>query len=159
MARKSSPKLPVAPGVVLARLDLPGLLDEKDVVPQSIAALIEGLQACRTYPTPDGPCTEPDHATRIKAAQALLAYAVGEPVKRQQILSAALPVTPPSQAELTETIDRKIAALLGEKAVTLQSLVAARKAMSGASAKESAGREKLTEEEIVAKAREIHGIL
>ncbi len=54
----------------------------------AVDTLFECLQAVRTYYDlySKSMVTEPDYATRLGAAKALIANEVGEPIKRQQIL-------------------------------------------------------------------------
>lgn len=106
------------------------LLDEKDAISLSIDALIDSLYAMRSYGTPDGPITEPDYATRVKAAQALLSYAVGEPIKRSQVLHGEIPKTPIEPSELKKLIDAKLSTRINSDNVTTAELVAAKKALS-----------------------------
>lgn len=105
------------------------LLDEKRAVELSIDALIDALGAMRSYGTPDGAITEEDYATRVKAAQALLSYAVGEPIKRSQVLHGEIPKTPLEPSELKKLIDAKLSARINSDNVTTAELVAAKKAL------------------------------
>jgi hypothetical protein len=62
---------------------------------KAVATLIECLNAERTYYDmyAKAMVCEPDYATRRAAACALLAYDVGEPIKRQQILTGQIETT------------------------------------------------------------------
>lgn len=64
------------------------LLFDSNTRQQAVQVLINCLEAKRTYYDlyAKTMVTEPDYATRTQAARLLLAYDVGEPVKRQQIV-------------------------------------------------------------------------
>lgn len=136
--------------------DLPQLLKSHDAVTRAVDTLIECLEAKRSFVQNGKVTTEPDFHVRAKASELLLAYSVGEPVKRQQILSGKMPKTPPSREELRQTLEQKIATIVLSDAVTLPELLAARKTLIELEGKERLS--PLSEEEAVAMARRIHGI-
>ena len=71
--------------------------------------------------------SEPDSKTRLAAAQLLLSYGVGHPVKRQEIVTTQASAQAPEPSALIEAIDRKMAALLHRNDLTLPQLLAAKK--------------------------------
>lgn len=145
-------RIPETPNLHLARI-----LEENGAVEKSVKTLTEMLDATMEFWSKKDECMvlEVDGATRVKAAQILLAYSVGDPVKRQQILSGKLPVEPVDRTALRETIDKKIAAMVNRPDVTLQELLQACKAL--AESDKDSPMSPMTEAELVKKAREIHG--
>ena len=144
---RSSPSKPAA----LARY-----LEEENIALQAVQALARNLTATRHLwdtkkkewiGVPNGP-------TQVAAARALLAYTIGEPVKRQEILTGPTPEEAPAPEELKATIEKKIAGFVTQDSVTLPQLLAARKALPGSVVTEKPW----TPEEWVAHARRVHGI-
>ena len=107
------------------------LMAEKGSVEKALDALHANLSAKRSrYDAAKGEwIVEDDGPTQVASAKALLAWGIGEPVKRQQILSGKIPTTPPTAAELRETIRAKLAARIDQPDVSVAELVAARKAL------------------------------
>lgn len=138
--------------------ELAKLLEDGKAVEKAVATLIELLKS--TIWHYDASLKEweleVDGGTRVKAAQLLLAYSVGEPVKRQQILTGTIPDKPVDGNELRETINRKIAARVNAPDVTVAELVAAGKSL--AEAEKDAPMTPLTEAEATEEARRIHGM-
>jgi hypothetical protein len=134
------------------------LMVKKGSVEKALDALHRNLDAKRShFDTASGTWIEEnDSAAQVASAKALLSWGIGEPVKRQQILSGKIPTTPPTPAELRETITAKIAAQLERPDVSVAELVAARKALAEQEA--DAPAPKLTEAEREAEVRRILGI-
>ena len=145
--RRSSPSKPAA----LARY-----LEEENVALQAIQALTRNLTATRhLWDTKKQEWNEvPDGPTQVAAARTLLAYTIGEPVKRQEILTGPVPEETPAPEEVKATIEKKIAGFVGQDSVTLPQLLAARKALPGSVVTEKPW----TPEEWVAHAKRVHGI-
>ena len=131
-------------------------LEEENIALQAVQALARNLTATRHLwdtkkkewiGVPDGP-------TQVAAARTLLAYTIGEPVKRQEILTGPTPEEAPVPEELKATIEKKIAGFVTQDSVTLPQLLAARKALPGSVVTEKPW----TPEEWVAHARRVHGI-
>ena len=144
---RSSPSKPAA---------LVRYLEEENVAIQAIQALTRNLTVTRHLwdkqkkewiEVPDGP-------TQVAAARTLLAYTIGEPVKRQEILTGLTPAEAPAPEELKATIEKKIAGFVTQDSVTLPELLAARKALPGSVVTEKPW----TPEEWVAHAKRVHGI-
>ena len=100
--------------------------------------------------------SEPDTKARLAAAQLLLSYGVGNPVKRHEIVTTQAPPQAPEPSALIEAIDRKIAELLNRKDLTLPQLVAAKKLVEQSRKKKE--NVPMTEEEWTNRARRIHGM-
>ena len=131
-------------------------LEEENIALQAIQALTRNLTVTRHLwdkqkkqwiDVPDGP-------TQVAAARTLLAYTIGEPVKRQEILTGPTPEEAPAPEEVKATIEKKIAGFVTQDSVTLPQLLAARKALPGSVVTEKPW----TPEEWVAHARRVHGI-
>ena len=144
---RSSPSKPAA---------LVRYLEEENVAIQAIQALTRNLTVTRHLwdkqkkewiEVPDGP-------TQVAAARTLLAYTIGEPVKRQEILTGPTPDEAPAPEELKATIEKKIAGFVTQDSVTLPQLLAARRALPGSVVTEKPW----TDEDWVAHARRVHGI-
>jgi hypothetical protein len=139
--------------------DLAKLLNEHNAMQLAVETLIDMLGA--TVEVFDKAqkmfVVEVDGATRTKAAQLLLAYSVGEPVKRQQILSGKLPQGPVTKEGMREIIDRKLWERLNRPDVTTAELVAAQRSI--VEDEKKVGQTPLTEEQAVAEARRIHGMI
>ena len=133
-------------------------MEEKGSVAAALDALHRNLTALRSrYDAAKGEwIVEDDGPTQVASAKALLAWGIGEPVKRQQILSGKIPTTPPTAEALRETIRAKLAARIDMPDVSVAELVAARKALEEQEAE--APPKKLTEAEKEARTREILGI-
>ena len=108
------------------------LMAEKGSVEKALDCLHRNLDAKKShFDTASGTWIEEDDAAaQVASAKALLSWGIGEPVKRQQILSGKIPTRPPTPAELRETINAKIAAQLERPDVSVAELVAARKALA-----------------------------
>jgi hypothetical protein len=134
------------------------LMQERGSVGKALDCLHRNLDAKRShYDSATGQWVqEDDAASQVSSAKALLSYAVGEPIKRQQILSGKMPTTPPTPAELRETINAKIAAQIERPDVSVAELVAARKALAEQEA--DAPKPRLSEEEKEAEVRRVLGI-
>jgi hypothetical protein len=134
------------------------LLAKSGSVEKAVKCLHRNLNAKRSYfDTASGSWIEQDDApAQVASAKTLLSYAVGEPIKRQQILSGKMPDAPPNRAQLMDTIDRRIAGLLDRPDLSVAELLAARKALAEAEASEPLPA--LSEEEAVNRARKIHGL-
>ena len=134
------------------------LMEEKGSVAAALDALHRNLTALRSrYDAAKGEwIVEDDGPTQVASAKALLAWGIGEPVKRQQILSGKIPTTPPTAAELRETIRAKLAARIDQPDVSVAELVAARKALEEHEAE--APPKKLTEAEREAEIKNILGV-
>ena len=106
-------------------------MEEKGSVAAALDALHRNLTALRSrYDAAKGEwIVEDDGPTQVASAKALLAWGIGEPVKRQQILSGKIPTTPPTAEALRETIRSKLAARIDQPDVSVAELVAARKAL------------------------------
>ena len=111
---------------------LANLLCRHGAVGKAVSRLIANLDAKSCYfdRASGEMVTVDDGATQVKAAMGLLAYAVGEPLKRQQILTGQMPATPPTREEMRTAIDRKLAAQVSRDDVTVSELVAAGKALA-----------------------------
>ena len=133
-------------------------LRETKGVSRAIDTLLECLGATRTrWDTHKKEwVSEPDTKARLAAAQLLLSYGVGNPVKRQEIVTTQAPQAAPEPSALIEAIDRKIAELLNRKDLTLPQLVAAKKQVEQSRKKAKAT--PMTEEEYTNRARRIHGL-
>ncbi len=90
------------------KADLPALLERKKAVPAAVKTLIECLTATRTYQSNGRPTTEPDFATRAKAALGILEWAASPP-PRLSAKDVALSGPKLTQAEL----DAEQARILG----------------------------------------------
>lgn len=133
------------------------LLSEKKLLELAVEGLLEGLQAYRSFAVGEGQSqTEPDFATRLKTQQVILSYRVGEPVKRQQILTGKMPEHDVDVTELRQTIAKKLAARVNSPDVTVAELVAAGKSL--AEADKDAPLTPMSEAEAVTEARRIHGM-
>jgi len=108
------------------------LMAEKGSVEKALDALHANLSAKRSrYDAAKGEwIVEDDGPTQVASAKALLAWGIGEPVKRQQILSGKIPTTPPTADALRDTITAKLAARIEMPDVSVAELVAARKALA-----------------------------
>ncbi len=124
----------------------------------AIEELHGSLKATKTYfDTPSASwMTAPDYASRIKAVEIALNFAVGSPVKRQQILSGKMPDAPLDREQLRDAIDRRIAAKLGQSDLSANELLQLKKAL--AEAEQAEPRPKLTEKERELEIRQILGI-
>jgi len=131
-------------------------LEEENIALQAIQALTRNLTVTRHLwdkqkkqwiDVPDGP-------TQVAAARTLLAYTIGEPVKRQEILTGPTPEEAPAPEEVKATIEKKIAGFVTQDSVTLPQLLAARKALPGS----VVTGKPWTDEDWVAHARRVHGI-
>jgi len=131
-------------------------LEEENIALQAIQALTRNLTVTRHLwdkqkkewiEVPDGP-------TQVAAARTLLAYTIGEPVKRREILTGPTPEEAPAPEELKATIEKKIAGFVTQDSVTLPQLLAARKALPGS----VVTGKPWTDEDWVAHARRVHGI-
>ena len=133
-------------------------LRETKGVSRAIDTLLECLGATRTrWDTQKKEwVSEPDTKARLAAAQLLLSYGVGNPVKRQEIVATQATPEAPEPSALIEAIDRKIAALLNRSDLTLPQLVAAKKLVEQSRKKAKAT--PMTEEEYTNRARRIHGL-
>ena len=133
-------------------------LRETKGVSRAIDTLLECLGATRTrWDTQKKEwVSEPDTKNRLAAAQLLLSYGVGNPVKRQEIITTQSPPQAPEPSALIEAIDRKMAELLNRKDLTLPQLVAAKKQVEQSRKKAKAT--PMTEEEYTDRARRIHGL-
>ena len=133
-------------------------LRETKGVARAIDTLLECLGATRTHWDTQKKewVSEPDTKARLAAAQLLLSYGVGNPVKRQEIVTTQAPQAAPEPSALIESIDRKIAELLNRKDLTLPQLVAAKKQVEQSRKKAKAT--PMTEEEYTNRARRIHGL-
>ena len=131
-------------------------LEEENIALQAIQALTRNLTATRhLWDTKKQKWNEvPDGPTQVAAARTLLAYTIGEPVKRQEILTGPVPEETPAPEEVKATIEKKIAGFVGQDSVTLPQLLAARKALPGSVVTEKPW----TPEEWVAHAKRVHGI-
>jgi len=103
-------------------------LRETKGVSRAIDTLLECLGATRNrWDTQKKEwVSEPDTKARLAAAQFLLSYGVGNPVKRQEIVTTQATPQAPEPSALIEAIDRKMAALLNRNDLTLPPLVAAK---------------------------------
>ena len=103
-------------------------LRETKGVSRAIDTLLECLGATRNrWDTQKKEwVSEPDTKARLAAAQLLLSYGVGNPVKRQEIVATQATPEAPEPSALIEAIDRKMAALLNRNDLTLPPLVAAK---------------------------------
>ena len=144
---RSSPSKPAA----LARY-----LEEENIALQAVQALARNLTATRhLWDTKKQEWNEvPDGPTQVSAARTLLAYTIGEPVKRQEILTGPVPEETPAPEKVKATIEKKIAGFVTQDSVTLPQLLAARKALPGSVVTEKPW----TPEEWVAHAKRVHGI-
>jgi len=133
-------------------------LRETKGVSRAIDTLLECLGATRTrWDTQKKEwVSEPDTKARLAAAQLLLSYGVGNPVKRQEIVTTQAPPQAPEPSALIEAIDRKMAALLNRNDLTLPQLVAAKKQVEQSRKKKE--NIPMTEEEYTNRARRIHGL-
>ena len=133
-------------------------LRETKGVSRAIDTLLECLGATRTrWDTHKKEwVSEPDTKARLAAAQLLLSYGVGNPVKRQEIITTQSPPQAPEPSALIEAIDRKMAELLNRKDLTLPQLVAAKKQVEQSRKKKE--NTPMTEEEWTNRARRIHGL-
>jgi hypothetical protein len=136
------------------KIDLNEILDREQAVSKSVAALLRGLTAKRSFCSNGQVVREDDSATQIKSATAILSWAVGPPVQRQQVLVGKLPKTP---EELREMLSQKLAVAITNPAASLSGLVQAKKALEGSTKDEAVM--PLTESEWVERARQIHGML
>ena len=152
LAPQGSPDEPSKTDVVEAHLR------ETKGVSRAIDTLLECLGATRTrWDTHKKEwVSEPDTKARLAAAQLLLSYGVGNPVKRQEIVTTQAPQAAPEPSALIEAIDRKMAALLNRNDLTLPQLVAAKKLVEQSRKKAKAT--PMTEEEYTNRARRIHGL-
>jgi hypothetical protein len=77
----------IAKGSEVGNDNIDELLTKKDVLNEAVDTLISCLGATRTYYDifSKTMVEEPCYATRVTAAKTLLAYRVGEPIKRTQI--------------------------------------------------------------------------
>jgi len=134
------------------------ILEDNDAVTKAVQTLLEMLNSTVEHwsKADEMMVLEVDGQTRTKAAQTLLAYAVGDPVKRQQILSGKLPSEAVDRALLMENIDKKIAAMVNRPDVTVSELLQAKKSL--VEAEKDAPLKKLSEAELVAEAKRIHGM-
>lgn len=118
-----------------ARGPLPDALAKKladmDAMPKAVETLIELLDATVEHwsKAEERMVLEVDGQTRTKSAAILLAYTVGEPVKRQQILTGVISNESVDRTWLKETIDKKLASLVTRDDVTVSELIQAKKAM------------------------------
>jgi len=133
-------------------------LRETKGVSRAIDTLLECLDATRTrWDTQKKEwVSEPDTKARLAAAQLLLSYGAGNPVKRQEIITTQSPPQAPEPSALIEAIDRKMAELLNRKDLTLPQLVAAKKQVEQSRKKKE--NTPMTEEEWTNRARRIHGL-
>ena len=133
-------------------------LRETKGVARAIDTLLECLGATRNrWDTQKKEwVSEPDSKTRLAAAQLLLSYGVGNPVKRQEIVATQATPEAPEPSALIEAIDRKMAALLNRNDLTLPQLVAAKKQVEQSRKKAKAT--PMTEEEYTNRTRRIHGL-
>ena len=152
LAPQGSPDEPSKTDVVEAHLR------ETKGVARAIDTLLECLGATRNrWDTQKKEwVSEPDTKNRLAAAQLLLSYGVGNPVKRQEIVTTQSPPRAPEPSALIEAIDRKIAELLNRKDLTLPQLVAAKKQVEQSRKKKE--NTPMTEEEWTNRARRIHGL-
>jgi len=152
LAPQGSPDEPSKTDVVEAHLR------ETKGVARAIDTLLECLGATRNrWDTQKKEwVSEPDTKARLAAAQLLLSYGVGNPVKRQEIVTTQSPPRAPEPSALIEAIDRKIAELLNRKDLTLPQLVAAKKQVEQSRKKKE--NTPMTEEEYTDRARRIHGL-
>ena len=134
------------------------LMAEKGSVSKALDCLHRNLDAKRShFDTASGTWIEEnDSAAQVASAKALLSWGIGEPVKRQQILSGKIPTTPPTADALRDTITAKLAARIEMPDVSVAELVAARKALAEQEA--DAPAPKLTEQERENEVRRILGI-
>ena len=137
------------------KTDLGVLLDRHDATARAVVALIDGLSATKAYQQDGKLVSVIDHATRTKSAELLLNFAVGKPVERQQVLTGRVPAQAIDRAQLRETIDQKLAALVARDGVTVAELVAAEKVLGEQSAELTSP---ISEAEAIAEARRIHGM-
>ena len=133
-------------------------LRETQGVSRAIDTLLECLGATRSRWDAQKKewVSEPDTKARLAAAQLLLSYGVGNPVKRQEIVTTQATPEAPEPSALIEAIDRKMAALLNRNDLTLPQLVAAKKQVEQSRKKAKAT--PMTEEEYTDRARRIHGL-
>ena len=133
-------------------------LRETKGVSRAIDTLLECLGATRNrWDTQKKEwVSEPDTKARLAAAQLLLSYGVGNPVKRQEIVTTQATSEAPEPSVLIEAIDRKIAELLNRRDLTLPQLVAAKKQVEQSRKKKE--NTPMTEEEWTNRARRIHGL-
>ena len=133
-------------------------LRETKGVSRAIDTLLECLGATRNrWDTQKKEwVSEPDTKARLAAAQFLLSYGVGNPVKRQEIVTTQATPQAPEPSALIEAIDRKMAALLNRNDLTLPQLVAAKKQVEQSRKKKE--NIPMTEEEYTNRARRIHGL-
>jgi len=133
-------------------------LHETKGVARAIDTLLECLGATRNRWDAQKKewVSEPDTKARLSAAQLLLSYGVGNPVKRQEIVTTQATPAAPEPSALIEAIDRKMAALLNRNDLTLPQLVAAKKLVEQSRKKAKAT--PMTEEEYTNRARRIHGL-
>ena len=133
-------------------------LRETQGVSRAIDTLLECLGATRSRWDAQKKewVSEPDTKARLAAAQLLLSYGVGNPVKRQEIVTTQATPEAPEPSALIEAIDRKMAALLNRNDLTLPQLVAAKKQVEQSRKKAKAT--PMTEEEYTNRARRIHGL-
>ena len=133
-------------------------LRETQGVSRAIDTLLECLGATRSRWDAQKKewVSEPDTKARLAAAQLLLSYGVGNPVKRQEIVTPQATPEAPEPSALIEAIDRKMAALLNRNDLTLPQLVAAKKLVEQSRKKKE--NVPMTEEEWTNRARRIHGL-
>jgi len=133
-------------------------LRETQGVSRAIDTLLECLGATRSRWDAQKKewVSEPDTKARLAAAQLLLSYGVGNPVKRQEIVTTQATPEAPEPSALIEAIDRKMAALLNRNDLTLPQLVAAKKQVEQSRKKAKAT--PMTEEEYTNRTRRIHGL-
>ena len=134
------------------------LMEEKGSVSAALDALHRNLTALRSrYDAAKGEwIVEDDGPTQVASAKALLSWGIGEPVKRQQILSGKIPDAPLNREQLRDAIDRRIAAKLEQPDLSATELLSLKKALVEVEASEPLT--PLTEEQAVAAARRIHGM-
>lgn len=134
------------------------LLMARDAIALTVDGLMEGLQAYRSFATGDGQSqSEPDYATRLKTQQLILEHLVGCPPKRTQVLHGVMPSDPLiDRGQLIKSIDEKIAAMVNRPDVTVSELLQAKRSL--VEAEKDAPMKKLSEAELVAEAKRIHGM-
>jgi len=108
------------------------LMEEKGSVGKALDCLHRNLDAKRSHfdAGKNEWVLEDDAPSQVASAKALLSWGIGEPVKRQQILSGKIPTTPPTAQTLRDTIYAKLAARIEMPDVSVAELVAARKALA-----------------------------
>lgn len=140
--------------------DIMKLLAEHNAVPLAVECLVKLLNSTVEHydPGKEMIVLEVDGPTRVKAAQILLGYGIGEPVKRQQILTGKMPEGPVSKEQMKDVVDRKLWERINRPDVTTAELVAARRSLAEAEKADATNAGPLTEEQALTEARRIHGM-